>query len=686
MESGTLTRFTEHRYQQSKPRGRTSSSWKTLALAAIGLFFVGVFLVYLHIPNTPPPQRAKHVLDANDMQHLGDKQQDIAQHQPQQDGHGSKQQDIGRDNGGDEPDIQAHIEQRNEARRPQRSDQDQPVVAKKQENDGLVPAVPHFQSPKIKEHEDLLNDIIEKMGDLTEEEKAEKDLGFKHNAFNQFVSDRLPLDRVTRDRRPNQCFQERYHPASVLPTTSVIIIFNNEAVSTLLRTVYSVLNNSPERLIKEIILVDDFSDGEWLDAAFHERVAKIPKTRIIRLPQRSGLIRAKVAGAEAATADTLTFLDSHCECNPGWLEPLLDRVHRDRTTVVAPTIDVIDWHNFKVYPGGSFMRGAFSWHMVFNWLGVTKEVKESLPSPVHPFPSPAMAGGLFTMDRKYFFEIGTYDMGMHTWGGENIEMSFRIWMCGGRIENAPCSHVAHVFRDTNPVKFEDDNPVKTIHKNLQRVMTVWMDEYAEVAQKISGISANPGDVSERLKLRSDLKCKSFSWYLENVFPDMFVPEPSRVKTEGNIYNAALDVCVAHLSNDLTTAHKLKTAPCNAIDYNKLEHVYFTRNPQDQLRLVGLYEDKCIKASITDQPPFLLRCEDRDYTMRWMHLHTGQLMHVDSNLCLEVKPLSEEEKQRINDSPPSDEEDDRFRTYPQLIMRKCKQSDPKQKWSFKSNSS
>lgn len=94
---------------------------------------------------------------------------------------------------------------------------------------------------------------------MSSEMKKQVDEGWLKNAFNQYVSDMISVRRSLPDPRTKFC-KENVKYLDVLPPTSVIVCFHNEAWSVLLRTVHSILDRSPEHLIKEIILVDDFSD------------------------------------------------------------------------------------------------------------------------------------------------------------------------------------------------------------------------------------------------------------------------------------------------------------------------------------------------------------------------------------------------------------------------------------------
>ncbi|XP_073088917.1 polypeptide N-acetylgalactosaminyltransferase-like 6 isoform X3 [Manis javanica] len=282
---------------------------------------------------------------------------------------------------------------------------------------------------------------------LTEEDHG--DSAYRENGFNIFVSNSIALERSLPDIRHANCKHKMY--LERLPNTSIIIPFHNEGWTSLLRTIHSIINRTPESLIAEIILVDDFSDREHLKDKLEEYMARFSKVRIVRTKKREGLIRTRLLGASMARGEVLTFLDSHCEVNVNWLPPLLNQIALNHKTIACPMIDVIDHDHFGyAAQAGDAMRGAFDWEMYYKRIPIPPELQRADPSD--PFESPVMAGGLFAVDRKWFWELGGYDPGLEIWGGEQYEISFKVWMCGGEMFDVPCSRVGHIYRKYVPYK------------------------------------------------------------------------------------------------------------------------------------------------------------------------------------------------------------------------------------------
>uniref|UniRef100_U5ERV4 Polypeptide N-acetylgalactosaminyltransferase n=1 Tax=Corethrella appendiculata TaxID=1370023 RepID=U5ERV4_9DIPT len=468
-----------------------------------------------------------------------------------------------------------------------------------------------------------------------------KDKLFKKNGFNAVLSDLISLNRSLPDIRHKGCRKKQY--LTELPTVSVIVPFFNEHWSTLLRTAYSVLIRSPTELIVEIILVDDCSTKKFLKADLDNYLAEnLPKVKVLHLPERSGLIRARSEGARIAIGDVLIFLDSHTEANVNWLPPLLEPIAENYRTCVCPFIDVIDWDTFEYRAQDEGNRGAFDWKFYYKRLPL---LPKDLARPSEPFESPIMAGGLFAISAKFFWELGGYDEGLDIWGGEQYELSFKIWQCGGKMYDAPCSRVGHIYRGYAP--FGNPRGTNFVAKNYKRVAEVWMDEYKEYLYmrdpgKFNEIDA--GDLSKQKAIREKLQCKPFKWFMENVAFDLvekYPPIEPPNFAEGAIQSVAHpNLCIDTLNNGEKGTVGLYSCASSLIKPQHNQNFALSWHRDLRLKFGEMcwdVPDHSAKAKI-----LLFNCHGGQGNQLWQYFpNTKQLKQGRGNHCLDSDPDAKE---------------------------------------------
>nr|XP_020477118.1 N-acetylgalactosaminyltransferase 7 isoform X1 [Monopterus albus] len=461
----------------------------------------------------------------------------------------------------------------------------------------------------------------------------------KEFGFNMVASDMISLDRTISDIRHEEC--KYWHYDDRLLTASVVIVFHNEGWSTLMRTIHSVIKRTPRKYLAEIVMIDDFSNKVHLKERLEEYIKQWNGlVKLFRNGKREGLIQARSIGAHKATkGQVLIYLDAHCEVGINWYAPLVAPISKDRTVCTVPLIDSIDGQKFTFDPQGGgdedgFARGAWDWSMLWKRVPLGDREKKLRKTRTEPYRSPAMAGGLFAIERDFFFELGLYDPGLQIWGGENFEISYKIWQCGGQLLFVPCSRVGHIYRlqgwqGNPPPAHVGSSPTL---KNYVRVVEVWWDEFKDYfyASRPETRTLAYGDISELKRFREEHRCKSFKWFMEEIAYDipLHYPLPAKNVEWGEIRGFETSYCIDSMGH--TNGGSVEIGPCHRMGGNQL----FRINEANQL----MQYDQCLTRGADNSAVIITHCDRNQYTEWRFFKDLHRFTHVPTGKCLDRSDL------------------------------------------------
>lgn len=208
----------------------------------------------------------------------------------------------------------------------------------------------------------------------------------------------------------------------------MVIVSRNEGAE-LEATVRNVLDSLPAAR-RELIVVDDAStDGS---TEFLNGLAEVVLVR----SSGAGVARARNYGGARASGEVIVFCDAHMRAPRGWHEPFLDVLQRPEVGAVAPGVYSLEEPDRRGY--GMELRGL---DLHTTWR--RKNGSEPRQAPVLP-------GCFLAMRRQTFQRTGGFDSGMCRLGGNDAEISCRLWLLGYEQWVVPEIEVGHLFRIATP--------------------------------------------------------------------------------------------------------------------------------------------------------------------------------------------------------------------------------------------
>lgn len=254
---------------------------------------------------------------------------------------------------------------------------------------------------------------------------------------------RLPVKRV----RHKLC-ERSAESAESQSGVSIVVIFRNEQMAMLLRTLHSIVAATPAELLSELLVIDDHSDINYWDQKYSRETFNAylksnvyRAARFIHLEGAVGVVRARRFAVTQIATETVVFVDAHVEVSAGWLPPLLEAIAGDNRTLATPLLDVLDPETIQYKRVVEPRRGLFDWTLRRREVPLWSEQRRNLP---RPYETPVMRAAVFAVNTKAFHTLSNFDPDVIAPAAAELELSLQFWCIGGRVLVVPCSRVAHL--------------------------------------------------------------------------------------------------------------------------------------------------------------------------------------------------------------------------------------------------
>ncbi len=171
---------------------------------------------------------------------------------------------------------------------------------------------------------------------------------------------------------------------------------------------------------------------------------------------------ARNAGGIVARGKELLFMDTHVCFKPQAVDRVLETLHQNPASVVAPALTPIEFPECDK-PGGiaygvvyMFGGDSFAW----TWLPAERMDKE--------FPVPFVCGCMFAIKKVVFNKLQSYGgfLSAHTGLSWEEEATMRLWRLGHSTLTEPRATFGHYFKDYPGHSSKDVYKLEDWHKSF----------------------------------------------------------------------------------------------------------------------------------------------------------------------------------------------------------------------------